>query len=75
MVLFDEKEVNAIKEYLKQIEIETMEMADRLKLDAQVRWGLEDKFKKAYAALEIQDSTPKIVLPPKVMKIDAKIKK
>jgi hypothetical protein len=60
--------VNDIKEYLKQIEIETMEMADRLKLDAQKRWGLEDKFKKAYAALETEPEPEKPKVVAKIIK-------
>lgn len=62
------EKIDAIKEYLKQIELETMEMADRLKLDAQRRWGLEEKFKKAYAELDIKEPEDK----PKVAKIDMK---
>jgi hypothetical protein len=68
VLMLMEKEVNAVKEYLKQIEIETMAMADRLKLDSQTRWGIEDKFRHAYAALEIK-AEPE---PPRVAKIDAR---
>jgi hypothetical protein len=71
LMVAKEKEVNAIKEYLKQIEEETIEMADRLKLDAQKRWGLEDKFKHAYTAIEnlLKTEEPE---KPKVAKIDVK---
>ena len=70
MVLFVEieKEVNAAKEYLKQIEEEAMEMADRLKLDGQRRVGLESKFKNAYSAL---DKT--VEQPLKEAKVDSKM--
>lgn len=67
------KEANTIKEYLKQIEEEAIEMADRLKLDAQRRVGLEDKFKHAYAAIDnlLKTEEPDLE-PPKVAKVDMK---
>ncbi len=62
------KEVNAVKEYLKQIEEETMELADRIKLDGQRRAGLEGKFKNAYETLDLIKPEQ-----PKTRVVDAKV--
>jgi len=48
--------------YLKQIEEECFEMADRLKLDAHRRNGLESKFKNAYASLEKKPEPVKLTV-------------
>lgn len=65
-------EVNTIKEYLKQIEMEAMEMAERLKLDGQVKWGLDNKFKQAYAAIEKLLKPDEEPERPKVAKVDVR---
>lgn len=73
-MLFDEKEVNAVKEYLKQIEEEVSALADRVKLDGQIRWGLEAKFKGIHDILD-KPAQPKIevnVVEPRVAKVDVR---
>lgn len=69
VLIVTEKEVNAIKEYLKQIEQEAMELAESLKLDGQKRWGFQEKFRKAYEAIDAIKPEPE---KPKVAKIDVR---
>lgn len=76
MVLFDEKEVNAVKQYLKQIEDEVAALADRLKLDGQIRWGLEAKFKGIHDILDkpkpVEQPKIEVNIEPRVAKVDVR---